>query len=175
MICRSETWLDPRLALGDSAIHGTGLFAAEALAEGEVVMVWGGTTYTRQQLEAGEVPPCSFSFIDEDLLLAGPADGLDYFVNHSCDPNAWMADEVTVIVRYPIPAGSEVTGDYALWETDGSSVIERCRCGSAACRGRVSGNDWKRPDLQDRYRGHFLPYIERRFEALDVSPAGAIQ
>ncbi len=175
MIYRSETWLDPRLALGDSAIHGTGLFAAEALAEGEVVMVWGGTTYTRQQLEAGEVPPCSFSFIDEDLLLAGPADGLDYFVNHSCDPNAWMADEATVIVRYPIPAGSEVTGDYALWETDGSSVIERCRCGSAACRGRVSGNDWKRPDLQDRYRGHFLPYIERRFEALDVSPAGAIQ
>jgi hypothetical protein len=86
-----------------------------------------------------------------------------------------MADEVTVIARRPIPAGSEVTGDYALWETDESSVIERCRCGSAMCRGRVSGSDWERPDLQERYRGHFLPYIERRFQELDVSPAGSIQ
>jgi hypothetical protein len=64
---RTETWLDRRLALGDSSIHGTGLFATEAVAEGEVVMIWGGTTYTREQLEAGVVPPCSFSFIDDEV------------------------------------------------------------------------------------------------------------
>ena len=58
---------------------------------GELVMVWGGTAWSRAQLDAGEVPPCSFSFIDDDVLLAGPEDGLDYFVNHSCDPSVWMA------------------------------------------------------------------------------------
>ncbi len=50
-------------------------------------MIWGGSVWTRAQLDAGEVPRCSFSFVDEDVLLAAPADGLDYFVNHSCDPS----------------------------------------------------------------------------------------
>lgn len=67
-------------------------------------MIWGGSIWTRAQLDTGEVPRCSLSFVDEDVLLAAPADGLDYFVNHSCDPSAWMADEVTVVARRAIPA-----------------------------------------------------------------------
>ena len=126
-------------------------------------MIWGGTVWTREQLEAGQVPPCSFSFVDEDVLLAGPPDGLDYFVNHSCDPSAWMADEVTVVARRAIPDGGEVTGDYALWEAENAYLVEGCTCGSAHCRGVIRGTDWQRPELQDRYAGHFLPYIERRF------------
>ena len=153
MSYRSETWLDPRLSLGDSDIHGAGLFATKAVAEGEVVMIWGGTATTRaSRLErhAGEVPPCSFSFIDDDVLLAGPADGLDYFVNHSCDPNVWMADEVTLIARRNVPAGMEITGDDALWETDASSVIERCRCGSARVEVVSAAATGSAPDLQER-------------------------
>ena len=160
---RPETWFDPRLATGPSPVHGTGLFANAPIRAGEVVMVWGGTAWTRAQLDAGEVPPCSFSFIDDDLLLAGPEDGLDYFVNHSCDPSVWMADEVTVVSRRDIDPGEEITGDYALWESDDAYLVESCTCGAETCRGVVRGTDWQRPELQRRYAGHFLPYIERRF------------
>ena len=159
----NETWFDPRLASSPSAIHGTGLFATAPIRAGETVMVWGGAAWTRAQLDAGEVPPCSFSFIDDDVLLAGPEDGLDYFVNHSCDPSVWMADEVTIVARRDIDAGEEITGDYALWEADDAYLVESCTCGAADCRGVIRGSDWQRPELQERYAGHFLPYIERRF------------
>ena len=160
---RSETWFDPRLAAGPSSIHGTGLFATAPIAADEVAMIWGGTAWTRAQLEAGQVPPCSFSFVDEDLLLAGPADGLDYFVNHSCDPTVWMRDEVTVVARRAIPAGGELTGDYVLWEGEDGLLVDSCRCGTALCRGTVRGDDRDSPALRERYAGHFLPYLERRF------------
>jgi uncharacterized protein len=158
-----QTWVDPRLEPAESAIHGTGLFATGQIEAGEVLMIWGGTVWTRAQLDAGEVPPCSFSFIDDDTLLAGPADGLDYFVNHSCDPTAWMADEVTVVARRSLLGGDEITGDYALWEAEDEYLIPACSCRSDSCRNVIRGSDWRRPELQQRYAGHFLPYIERRF------------
>jgi hypothetical protein len=158
-----ETWFDPRLATGPSPIHGTGLFATAPIPVDDVVMVWGGTAWTRAQLDAGEVPRCSFSFVDDDVLLAAPEDGLDYFVNHSCDPSVWMGDAVTVVARRDLGAGEEVTGDYALWESEEDYLVGVCTCGAAACRGVVRGTDWRLPELQKRYAGHFLPYIERRF------------
>ena len=159
----TKTWFDPRLATGPSPVHGTGLFATAPIPADEVVMIWGGTVWTRTQLDAGLVPPCSFSFVDDDVLLAAPADGLDYFVNHSCDPSVWMAGSVTVVARRTLGAGDEITGDYALWEAEADYRVEVCTCGAAACRGVVRGTDWQRPELQKRYAGHFLPYIERRF------------
>ena len=40
-----------------------------------------------------------------------------------------------------------------------------CQCGTAECRGTVTGSDWQKPALRQRYRGHFLPFIERRIAA----------
>jgi len=37
-----------------------------------------------------------------------------------------------------------------------------CRCGSPLCRGVITGDDWRRTDLQARYRGHFSPFIDAR-------------
>jgi hypothetical protein len=34
------------------------------------------------------------------------------------------------------------------------------------CRGRVTGEDWRNPELWERYAGHFSPYLERRIKAL---------
>jgi hypothetical protein len=32
----------------------------------------------------------------------------------------------------------------------------------------VTGNDWKLPALQQRYRGYFTPHIERLIRALNA-------
>jgi hypothetical protein len=37
-----------------------------------------------------------------------------------------------------------------------------CRCGSTLCRGRVTGTDWRRPDLQRRYGDHWVPGLLAR-------------
>ena len=167
----SSTWFHPNLFVKPSSIHGQGLFATAPIQAGTTIMVWGGTLYTRQDLSdirAGKrkVPEFSYSFIEEDLLLAAPPDGMDYYVNHCCDPSVWMADNVTVAARRDIEVGDEITGDYAVWETDKDYVLPPCNCGSELCRGKVTGNDWMRPELQERYQGHFLPYISQRISRL---------
>jgi SET domain-containing protein len=158
-----ETWIDPRVELGESTTHGQGLFANKLIRAGETVIIWGGTPYTEAELRDGKVPRgISYSFIDDGLLLAGPADGLDYYVNHACDPNIWMADQVTVVARRDIQPGEELRGDYAVWESEPEYILTPCACGSSLCRGTVTGNDWQRPELQERYQGHFLPFLNRR-------------
>ena len=36
----------------------------------------------------------------------------------------------------------------------------RAACSSAACRGRVTGKDWKNPALQKKYAGYFSTYVQ---------------
>ncbi len=85
---------------------------------------------------------------------------LFYYVNHSCDPS--MLNDVAF---RDIAAGEEITTDYACGEASPNYVLEPCRCGTEICRGRVSGDDWRIPALQQRYRGYFTPHIERLIRA----------
>jgi hypothetical protein len=46
-----------------------------------------------------------------------------------------------------------------------------CGCGTALCRGQVTGNDWQLPELQARYEGFFSPYLQRRIDRLKQEKA----
>lgn len=74
-----------------------------------------------------------------------------------------------MVARRRIEKGEEVTYDYALSETRSPFPILECDCccGSELCRKSITCEDWKLADLQSRYRGHFLPYIERKIEELE--------
>jgi hypothetical protein len=93
---------------------------------------------------------------------------VDDHTNHSCDPNVWMANEITVVARRDIRAGEEVTADLAMWwDPDDDSVPAwECRCGSAQCRKIFTSRDWRRPELHERYGDHFLPHINARITRL---------
>jgi uncharacterized protein len=71
-------------------------------------------------------------------------------MNHSCDANLWMGDEVTVVARRDIATGEELTQDYALYTTSPTWIMKPCRCGMFNCRQVITGNDWQRPDVQER-------------------------
>jgi hypothetical protein len=73
-----------------------------------------------------------------------------------------MFDAVRLAARRDIAPGEELTADYALWLFDTDWMIENCRCGSPRCRGRISGDDWQIPVLQERYAGHFTPFLSDR-------------
>ena len=73
-----------------------------------------------------------------------------------------------------IQPGEEITYDYAM--SDGSPYDEfTCSCGSPYCRGHVSGEDWRRSELWQRYAGYFSPYLQRRIMAAQVLQALAVK
>lgn len=74
--------------------------------------------------------------------------GFDGFMNHSCDPTTYSADEhhsdmggtYKTVALKDIPAGTEVTCDYDLFEYDSRDKgITKCACGSKKCRGQAIG------------------------------------
>jgi len=108
--------------------------------------------------------------LDDGVNLAiEPPDWLGIHGNHSCDPNVWLVSAVELAARRDIDEGDELVSDYATY-TMAAGWSMTCRCGTPVCRGTISGDDWRRPELQRRYAGHFAPPIARRIDA--VSPAG---
>ena len=75
--------------------------------------------------------------------------------NHSCDPNLWWSGDDLVALR-DIAAGEELTYDYATGGLAAGTLL-RCNCGSTRCRGLIEADDWRIPQLQRRYAGHFAP------------------
>jgi hypothetical protein len=155
---------------------GRGMFARGRITKGEVVVVWGGTVFTRAEVQAGKASKGSTVPIGEGVYLGSPAgtydrerDDVGDFMNHSCDPNTWMEDEVTLVARRHVEAGEELTADYAMWkDEEHSSVRWDCNCGSPLCRRRITGRDWRLPELQERYKGHFSPFISERIRKLKL-------
>ena len=166
-----QSWISPKLYTAPSSIQGTGVFTRQPIKVEEIVIVWGGQLFTQTDIDKGRVRQQTMVAIDEGLYLAEPYDAdlfIDDYMNHSCDPNVFMKDEVTLIARRSIEAGEELTLDYATWLNDPSYVLNtECNCRTPNCRKIMTGNDWKRPDVQKAYRGHFSPFINHRIESLN--------
>ncbi len=167
---RPQTWLNPRLSVSPSRIHGRGFHASRPISAGEVVVEFGGTLFSKAEIDAGKSNNRTLMQVDEGLWLGNPADepeGEDYFINHSCDPNLWMQNEVTLVARRDIAAGEETTMDYAMHFGDPSwTMRNQCRCSSPLCRRVITGKDWMVKELQERYDGHFSPFLKRRIVKL---------
>ena len=144
------------------------MFAKEYIAPGEVVVVWGGEFVGKEGAEKVQQKRNILVMqLDDDLFsIEERGDDDTYFMNHSCDPNVWMKDAITLVARRDILRGEELTADYALWE--GGNYISQwnCVCGSSLCRKRITGQDWKIPLLQKRYKAHFSPLINKRINKI---------
>ena len=167
-----QTWTDPRIEFRTSRISGDGMFVREPIKKGETVCVVGGIVMTDAEFTAFQTTHRLYNAIqiDDHLHLVEDPEvtrTLEGSMNHSCDSNTWMADEVTLVARRDIGAGEEATVDYALFTTQSNWMLDtRCHCGSPHCRRIVTGDDWRREDVQERYRNHFSPFINRRIEKL---------
>lgn len=146
---------------------GKAVYARDIIEPGELIGVWSGRIIPAEALdELPEEIRRHTVQVEEGLYLASfSADEPPDFINHSCDPNAGLDGQIALVALHRIHPGEEVTIDYAM--CDGSPYDEfECACGSAICRGRVTGEDWRNPELWERYAGHFSPYLERRIRAL---------
>ena len=164
-------WFDRRLVLRQSPIQGIGTFATEAIPAGQLLaLVAGGLVFTADDWQAGRVSVEAELYnqeaLAENLFVITPK-LFQYYINHCCTPNAVDMSRRPTTTQYiawrDIEAGEEITTDYGLY---GGAAIEQCACHSAHCRGRITPNDWQRPELQQRYRG----YIPWRLEQHGFQP-----
>jgi ribosomal protein S18 acetylase RimI-like enzyme len=157
-------WAHPHLVVRESSIAGKGLFATAPIAAGEVVSVLAGRKVSTAELaELLKRPPVDTITLEEDLHLVLPNDPRPVIAygNHSCDPNTWWTDAVTLVARRDFAAADELTSDYGT-STGVPEWRMSCACGSALCRGVVTGADWQRPELQERYGDHWIPELLAR-------------
>ena len=145
-----------------STTHGCGLFAVRQIRKGEVVAVKGGHIIDAKTLNRLEnVIADSELQITDDLYLAPlqrrEREGVMMFLNHSCNPNVGVRGNIVFVAMRSIRAREELTIDYAM--IDDANYRMPCSCGVPKCRGIITGRDWKRKDLQRKYRGYFSAYL----------------
>jgi hypothetical protein len=161
------SYLSPKVATRESAIHGTGLFAVEPIAEGEIVCVKGGYIFNRRRLDSmpdwyrtAEIQ------VAEDLFI-GPLEesereGSMIFSNHSCEPNIGVRGQIVFVAMRDIAAGEELTHDWAT--TDNDDYTTECNCGAPTCRKVLTGKDWRKEELREKYRGYFSSYLQEKID-----------
>ncbi|HEY7910964.1 MAG TPA: SET domain-containing protein-lysine N-methyltransferase [Blastocatellia bacterium] len=159
------SFISPKAVVKQSSIHGKGLFARERINKGEIVCVKGGYIFNRQTLAQTQekLGPAEIQ-IAEDLFI-GPVDGEQreggmIFSNHSCDPNIGVRGQIVFVAMRDIEPGEELTHDWAT--TDDDSYEMQCKCGAKGCRGIITGQDWRRSDLQQKYGNYMSWYLQRK-------------
>ena len=157
-----DCWLHPDVEVRHSPIEGRGLFARAPIPAGTVVSRLGGRLVSDAELRRLIADPAE-PYVDSiaaapGLHLVLPPRRDNGYGNHSCDPNLWWTGPYELATRHDLPAGAELTNDYAT-STASPDFHMPCTCGSPLCRTTVTGNDWRRPDLQSRYGDHWVPIL----------------
>jgi SET domain-containing protein len=164
-----SSWFSAKTEKRASPIHGRGLFARDALTAGEIVAVKGGTIMDSASLALvrDEVSPAEIQIEDDLYIAPRSADDVEaslLCLNHSCNPNVGVRGQITFVAMRDIPAGAELTIDYAMIDGDPAQRMA-CACGAPECRTLITGSDWRLRELQQRYAGYFSRYIQDRFVA----------
>lgn len=159
-ISRTPTgFLNPKLEARYCPQLGYGIFAEEKVKKNELLAIWGGRVVHLDEYRKIYSYKKNFAVqVDEEFLMIPEPEGPCNWINHSCDPNAGMRGQISLVALRPIFRGEEVTFDYAMTNSVGYDEFS-CYCGSPLCRDEISKDDWKRPDLQNRYYPYFSTYL----------------
>lgn len=137
------------------------------IAKDEIVAIKAGHIVDRATLRQIEDEiEVSYIQIDEDFFIGAltkeEVAGNKLYLNHSCDPNVGIRGQVTFVAMRDVDPGEELTYDWAMEESSDDRM--NCRCGSGRCRGVVTGQDWRNPELQRKYRGYLSSYIQGKID-----------
>lgn len=163
----TPSYLNPKCEARHYESGGCAVFALERIYRNELVSLWGGTIAHKNDLDPS-MPRFTQRVvqIEEDLyIVTGETPEPNDCFNHSCEPNLGFSGQIGLVAMRDIEAGEELCFDYAM--CDGGPYDEfNCRCGFPNCRGKVTGSDWRNPDLWVRYDGYFSPYLAKRILAI---------
>lgn len=162
-----KTWRSPKIEIRDDTLAGQGVVAIADIAKDEVVAIKAGAIITRAELVAATQAAGDMALQIEDDFYIAPRNAdeisdMSVYINHSCNPNVGFRGQVVYVAMRDISAGEELCHDYSMERSD--DYFLECHCGSELCRGKVTGEDWKLPELQQRYQHYFSIYLQQKIE-----------
>jgi SET domain-containing protein len=165
------SWFSPKLILKKSPVSGKGVFTNSQIKKDETILVWGGYIISEDLVN----PICErigdhTVQVEDNLYLVALAKNkpdLGDFINHSCEPNAGVRGQISIVAMRDIKVGEEIFLDYATVTTEPGYSF-RCNCGSPNCRNLITGDDWKQKDLQEKYNVYFSSYIADKIRKLNL-------
>lgn len=122
-----------KLEIRPAGAKGRGVFAREALVQGEYV-----AAFTGWVLPSAELSDELFALqIGDDLWLCSRGDRLDDCINHGCEPNAgFVTGEAVLFALRDVAPGEEIVFDYATSIAEAGWSLD-CACGAPGCRSRI--------------------------------------
>jgi len=134
-----------------SPIQGLGVFATRTIRRGTRIGTYSGEYLTEDEVNRrydDDSPARATTFlfqVSDSLYVDAEREGGDArYINHSCDPNCAsevVGTEIVIRAIRTIPAGAEITYDYALQLEDDPlpswPQLYACRCGAVSCRGTM--------------------------------------
>jgi SET domain-containing protein len=172
MKIKINNWLSLKAKPKKSIKNGMGIFVVNDIKKDEVIAIFGGHIMTREERNnlSENIGYLSLG-IDDDMFI-GPkskkeTDDAEWF-NHSCNPNAGIWGQIILVAMRDIKKGEEITFDYAMScsQKGEKRILFNCECGSLNCRKTVTNQDWKNPELQEKYKGYFSFYVQRNIDNL---------
>jgi len=156
------TWFSKKIEKRESGIDGIGLWCVLPITRGEIVVVKGGHVFDRAKRDelAKTLGPAEIQIGDH--LFIGPAapkerEGAMMYLNHSCAPNLGIDGQIIFRAMRDIKPGEALSFDYATGDDDDWAMD--CNCGAPSCRRRVTGKDWRIPEVQEKYAAWFSTYL----------------
>ncbi len=167
----------PKIEVRNSDLEGRGVFAVSRIEKEEVVAIKAGHIVTSDEIAEITCTVGDYALQIHDGIYISPRskdelERMAVFINHSCNPNVGFSGQIVYVAMRGIAPGEELCHDYAMERTD--DYILECRCGSDCCRGRITVRDWKRPDLQERYKNRFSSYILEKIERSKQEKVGGV-
>ncbi|MDC0358369.1 SET domain-containing protein-lysine N-methyltransferase [Oligoflexia bacterium] len=160
-----KSYRSSKMLAREGALAGEGAFAVAPIAKGEIVWIRSGRILTVAEGKQLDERLLGFSIQIQDnfLLCACDEEEVTDFIihfNHSCSPNIGISGEVTYVAMRDIEEGEELVVDYAMFITRKFRL--NCLCKMPECRGVITGEDWRRPELIEKYGNYFAFYIQQK-------------
>ncbi|RPJ09772.1 MAG: SET domain-containing protein-lysine N-methyltransferase [Spirochaetaceae bacterium] len=132
----------------DTSKFGKGLFSKRPFRPGDVIFTFTGKKINfLDTIRLGEIESYPIQ-IEKDLYLH--PDEPYCFINHSCDPNCGINDNLELVAIKNIQTGEELFFDYS------TSMLERhwemdCLCNTSKCRKVIKDFDFLPHETRIKY------------------------
>lgn len=127
---------------------GRGLFAKRVFKKGEEIFKFTGEIINFQQTLNRENDFGDPLQIGKDIYLN--LEEPMRFINHSCDPNTGIKNDVFLIALKNIQKGEEIYFDYST-SMDEDYWIMHCECGNENCRKLIKDFKHLPPQMKQKY------------------------
>lgn len=168
------TWINPKTIIKKSKIPNAGYgrfslssdYSELSIKKDEIITAISGCIVTNEEYkELKNLFPfepgykVDYGFV---LLQLNTNSKFNSTINHACDPNVYIDGQVILRALRDIEPGEELYVDYATCIDREGIVFERCQCGSQNCRGTITGKDWEKHNLIEKYEGKVAWYILKK-------------